>query len=117
MMSALVGRGDIRGMSFGFRVPLHGDKIVRDGANVIREVHAMDLKEITVTSIPAYTDTSLHLRVDPAIAGRIPAPATPAAADASAPASAAPAAGDSAPAPTPLRDDARRRIRRSATAR
>jgi hypothetical protein len=85
-LQTLVERGDVRGMSFGFRVPKGGEKLTRDGGEAIREVHSMDLKEITVTSIPAYTDTSLHIRVDPTLADRLP------------------------PIPTPIRDAAARTV-------
>jgi HK97 family phage prohead protease len=74
----LIDRGDVRGMSFGFIVPKGGDRFVKEGDQVIREVSAMDLKEITVTSIPAYGDTSLHLRTDPGIGERIAAEFKPA---------------------------------------
>jgi HK97 family phage prohead protease len=72
-LAVSVKRGDIRGMSFGFRVPPGGDRFIRGtGGTPIREVTAMDLKEITVTSIPAYPDTSVALRVSPTIVSRLP---------------------------------------------
>lgn len=76
-LQVLVKRGDYRGMSFGFLTPKNGDRFVREGAAAIRELLAVDLKEITVTSIPAYPDTSLYLRVDPALALRLPGLLTP----------------------------------------
>ena len=67
---ALVNRGDIRGMSFGFRVPTGGQRFVKEGGQTVRELTAVNLKEVTVTSIPAYGDTSVYVRstkVDPAV--------------------------------------------------
>lgn len=81
---ALVDRGDIRGMSFGFKVPKGGDRFTRENEGAIRELTNVDLKEITVTSIPAYNETSLHMRIDPDLAGRIPPAPTPARASAAA---------------------------------
>jgi HK97 family phage prohead protease len=61
----LVGRKDIRGMSFGFRVPEGGQRFIKEGSQIIRELSSVDLREVTVTSIPAYADTSVYVRVDP----------------------------------------------------
>lgn len=68
---ALVKRGDVRGMSFGFRVAAGGDRFTTEGNQMIRELTAVDLREVTVTSIPAYGATSLAVRVDPSLAARI----------------------------------------------
>jgi HK97 family phage prohead protease len=87
-LESLVVRGDTRGMSFGFTVPRDGgERFVRENGGAVRELLRVDLKEITVTSIPAYTETSLYLRVDPELARRIP------------------------PAPTPKRDAAGRKLK------
>ncbi|BBC74407.1 primosome assembly protein PriA [Altererythrobacter sp. B11] len=60
---ALAERGDLGGMSFGFRVPPGGDSW--DGDH--RTLETVDLKEISVVSAwPAYPDTSLALRSRPA---------------------------------------------------
>lgn len=75
-LQALVERGDVRGMSFGFNVPKGGDRFLRENNTAIREVTAADLKEITVTSIPAYTATEVTLRIDPGLSARIPSPMT-----------------------------------------
>lgn len=75
-MVALVKRGDIAGNSFGFKVK--ADRLVRDNGLWVREVITGELKELTITSIPAYADTTLQLRVDPSLAGRIPADPLPA---------------------------------------
>lgn len=77
-VQTLVERGDIRGMSFGFRLPRSGERFTREDGSAVRElVQDIDLKEITVTSLPAYEQTSLQLRVDPGIAQRIPPIARP----------------------------------------
>lgn len=62
---ASVERGDIDGMSFGFRAveeTYHHDE---EGNTVRRDVIKAEIGEITVTSIPAYSETELSLRVDP----------------------------------------------------
>jgi HK97 family phage prohead protease len=64
---SLVQRGDIRGMSFGFKVPKGGHSFSREGGQSIRDLHNVDLREVTITSVPAYGDTSLSLRVDPSV--------------------------------------------------
>lgn len=62
---ALVNRRDVKGMSFGFRVPNGGQRFVKEGGQTIRELTAVDLKEVTVTSRPAYDATSVYVRVAP----------------------------------------------------
>lgn len=70
---ALVKRGDVRGMSFGFTVPAGGERFTSESGTAIRELLAIDLREVTVTSIPAYRETSVQVRVDPTITQRLPA--------------------------------------------
>lgn len=71
-MTALVNRGDIRGMSFGFRIVAKGDdSIARTGNQLIRTVHKAKLGEVSVVGNPAYRDTNLSLRVDPACLKRV----------------------------------------------
>ncbi|HEV2294085.1 MAG TPA: HK97 family phage prohead protease [Tepidisphaeraceae bacterium] len=66
-MMELVKRGDIKGMSFGFRVRGdNGQRFTREGGQTIRELRSIDLKEVSVVATPAYDATSLQLRVDPA---------------------------------------------------
>lgn len=58
----LVKRGDVFSFSFGFSKPvarLYTDKAT---GNRIREISDMDLKEVSVVSMPAYNDTVLDLR-------------------------------------------------------
>lgn len=63
----LVKRGDIKGMSFGFKVPDGGQRFTKEGGQTIRELSNIDLREVTVTSIPAYGATSLSVRIDPLV--------------------------------------------------
>ncbi len=63
--AALVARGDLKGASFGFKVPAGGQRFTKEGGQTIRELSNIDLREVTITSIPAYGSTSLSLRVDP----------------------------------------------------
>jgi HK97 family phage prohead protease len=67
----MVQRRDIRGMSFGFKVRDGGQRFSKEGGQVVRELSDLDLREVTVTSIPAYGATSLTLRVDPALKQQI----------------------------------------------
>jgi HK97 family phage prohead protease len=57
-----VERGDVRGASFAFSTPKGGDKWEVRGGQVFRELLDIDLHEITVTAVPAYTDTSVAVR-------------------------------------------------------
>jgi HK97 family phage prohead protease len=57
----LVERGDISGMSFGFRVTkqLWDDT---DPENPVRTIQAVDLFEVSAVAFPAYDDTTLAAR-------------------------------------------------------
>lgn len=55
----LVERGDISGMSFGFRTLSEQWNIAT--APYVRTVTAAELREITVTSMPAYTQSSVEI--------------------------------------------------------
>lgn len=55
-----VARGDISGMSFGFRVL--ADAWDYEGTVPIRTVLDMDLAEVSVVSWPAYTQTTIQAR-------------------------------------------------------
>lgn len=59
---ALVDRGDIRGMSFGFLVPEGGETWTREGDKVHRLISDLDLYEVTVTDSPVFAGTSVSLR-------------------------------------------------------
>lgn len=66
-LAVLVERGDVAGCSFGFRVPEGGDRWEQRGAQLVRELLAVDLAEITLTADPAYADTSVALRSMPSV--------------------------------------------------
>ena len=61
-IATLIDRGDIAGCSFGFRVKPDGDRWERRSSQVIRELLDVELVEITLTSDPAYHDTSVARR-------------------------------------------------------
>lgn len=61
-LAILVGRGDVAGCSFGFRVAPGGDRWERRGSDLLRELLDVDLVEITLTSDPAYQDTTVAMR-------------------------------------------------------
>lgn len=61
-LGILVERGDIAGCSFGFQVPKDGDKWeMRDG-QLMRDLISVNLFEVTITSNPAYRDTTVAVR-------------------------------------------------------
>lgn len=53
-------RGDISGMSFGFRVT--HDEWDETGDTPLRTIHALDLFEVSAVAFPAYPDTEIALR-------------------------------------------------------
>lgn len=57
-----VERGDIKGASFAFTVMPDGDEWNVEGDQVMRELRAVELHEITITPTPAYPDTSVARR-------------------------------------------------------
>lgn len=61
-LAVLVDRGDVAGCSFGFRVADGGDRWEQRGGQLVRELLAVDLLEITLTHDPAYQDTTVALR-------------------------------------------------------
>lgn len=58
--ATLVSRGDVKGMSFGFRVT--HDEWDETGDIPVRTIKALELYEVTVTAFPAYPDTSIGMR-------------------------------------------------------
>lgn len=65
---ALAQRGDLGGMSFGFRIPSGGEEWDGD----TRTLRAIDLKEISVVSAwPAYEGTEIALRNKPVHFGHL----------------------------------------------
>jgi HK97 family phage prohead protease len=74
-LKALMKRGDVKGMSFGFKVPDGGQRFTRENGQAVRELTTITLKEVSaITSTPAYGDTSLQLRVDPNVIRHIQQP-------------------------------------------
>jgi HK97 family phage prohead protease len=61
-LGVLVERGDISGCSFGFRVPDGGDHWDMRSGQLTRDLLLVDLHEITITSNPAYLDTTVAKR-------------------------------------------------------
>lgn len=70
-LAILVDRGDVAGMSFGFRVSPGGDRWEQRGAQLVRELLAVELHEVTLTADPAYQDTSIAMRSKPATLPRL----------------------------------------------
>lgn len=64
-LAVLVQRGDVAGCSFGFVVPGGGDAWGTRGDKLTRELHNVDLHEITITPTPAYADTEVAMRSMP----------------------------------------------------
>ncbi len=58
----LIERGDITGMSFGFRVRPNGQEWDETGAIPVRTLLAVDLDEVSIVSDPAFEGTSIALR-------------------------------------------------------
>ncbi len=61
-LAILVDRGDVSGCSFGFRVAPGGDRWEQRGAQMVRELLDVELMEVTLTSDPAYQDTTVAMR-------------------------------------------------------
>jgi uncharacterized protein len=62
---ALMERGDVSQMSFGFSVPEGGDDWDEVGGQIVRTLLQVVLYEISVVGQPAYTSTSVNLRSVP----------------------------------------------------
>lgn len=68
-VSELVGRGDVDGMSFGFRVI--SDNWRMQNEEVIRELLDVELFDVSVVTYPAYRQTIVSVRsFDPEIVGQ-----------------------------------------------
>lgn len=49
-------------MSFGFKVPDGGDRVVRDGSTITRELLEVELFDVSPVTFPAYTATDVQAR-------------------------------------------------------
>jgi len=58
----LVSRGDVSQMSFGFIIAPGGEAWSNEDGLKVRTVTDLDLLEVSVVSIPAYSDTTVALR-------------------------------------------------------
>jgi HK97 family phage prohead protease len=59
-LAVQLDRGDITGMSFGFRVT--HDEWDETGDTPLRTIHSVELFEVSAVAFPAYDDTSIGLR-------------------------------------------------------
>ena len=59
-LAVQLGRGDISGMSFGFRVT--GDEWDESGDMPLRTIRSVDLIEVSAVALPAYKETEIALR-------------------------------------------------------
>jgi len=66
-LAELVQRGDVAGCSFGFRVAPGGDRWEQRGKQMVRELLDVELIEVTLTSNPAYQDTTIAIRSRPSV--------------------------------------------------
>lgn len=82
-LGVLVERGDISGVSFGFKVNPGGDKWELRNGQLTRDLTSIELHEISIVADPAYAETSVAKRsmenwnfnqflTDPIIIGRNP---------------------------------------------
>lgn len=69
----LVRTRTVGGCSFGFVTPKGGDVFTTEGGKTIRELVNVDLREITITSRPAYRAASVSVRVAPDVLRRFAA--------------------------------------------
>ena len=73
-------RGDVDGSSFAFTAAQGGDKWRKEGGQTIRELHDVDLYDVSVVTYPAYTASEASLRSLNAVKDAPPAePESPAA--------------------------------------
>jgi uncharacterized protein len=56
-----IDRGDITGMSFGFRIMPEGEDWKREGGQIVRYVTDMRVFEVSVVSMPAYEPTHVEV--------------------------------------------------------
>jgi HK97 family phage prohead protease len=59
----LIGRGDLRGSSFGFRLKPGGDKWERRDGDIIRTINEFEwLMDVSPVAFPAYPETTADVR-------------------------------------------------------
>ena len=63
--TALLMRGDLSSMSFGFRVLPNGETWGSEGKQVTRSITKASLSEVSIVSTPAYNSSSVSLRACP----------------------------------------------------
>ncbi len=74
-LRVMLDRGDVAGCSFGFRVPEGGEQWLTTGdGKAVRKLNKVSLREVTITSIPAYPDAGVSVRVAPDVLNKIPRP-------------------------------------------
>ena len=61
-LPVLLKRGDVKGSSFGFRVTKEVWRDSEDGKTEIRELHAVELRDVGPVTLPAYTSTTSGVR-------------------------------------------------------
>lgn len=61
-LGVLVQRGDIAGVSFGFRVNPGGEAWEMRNGQLMRDLTDIQLQEISIVGDPAYTETSVAVR-------------------------------------------------------
>ena len=64
-LAVMVERGDVTGCSFAFKLHAQGDKWEQRSGRLHRDLLSVDLREVTVTSQPAYPDTTVAKRSMP----------------------------------------------------
>lgn len=61
-LAVSVERGDVRGASFAFTVAKGGDRWSQTEGRTVRELLDVNLHDVTITAMPAYSDTSVAQR-------------------------------------------------------
>lgn len=67
-LKVLMERGDVREMSFGFRIDKEKWEVLKDGTE-LRTIQDVTLYDVAVVAYPAYSNTDAGIRKDPPPAG------------------------------------------------